>query len=49
MVDITRLSGYERISKIAREQLKMIPATEKPGVIFVEPGKLKTSEFQKSE
>ncbi len=40
-VDITRLSDYQRIEKIATEQLKMLPAKEKPGVIFLDPEKLK--------
>ncbi len=34
--EITRMSGFERIQKIAKEQLKMVPSTEKPGVIFLE-------------
>lgn len=40
-VDITRLSDYQRIEKIATEQLKMLPAKEKPGVIFLDPEKVK--------
>ncbi|MCK6541141.1 cell division protein FtsL [bacterium] len=39
--EITRLSNYERIAKIAKEQLKMKPATEKPGVIFLDTEKQK--------
>lgn len=39
--EITRLSNYERIAKIAKEQLKMKPATEKPGVIFLDAEKNK--------
>lgn len=40
-VDITRLSDYQRIEKIASEKLKMLPAKEKPGVIFLDPEKAK--------
>jgi cell division protein FtsL len=39
--DITRLSDYQRIEKIASEKLKMLPAKEKPGVIFLDPEKAK--------
>ena len=38
-VEITKLSSYDRISKIASEKLRMIPAKEKPGVIFMDADK----------
>jgi cell division protein FtsL len=38
-VEITRLSANERIEKMATEQLHMIHATEKPGVIFIDGDK----------
>jgi cell division protein FtsL len=41
-VDITKLSDYQRIEKIATEKLKMVPSKEKPGVIFLDPEKVKT-------
>lgn len=37
--EITKWSGYDRISKIAAEKLRMIPAKEKPGVIFMDADK----------
>jgi len=37
--EITKLSNYDRISKIATEKLRMIPAKEKPGVIFMDADK----------
>ncbi len=40
-VDITRLTDYQRIEKIATEKLKMVPSKEKPGVIFIDPEKAK--------
>ncbi|MCB0833833.1 MAG: hypothetical protein KDC45_10260 [Bacteroidetes bacterium] len=40
-VDITRLSAYERIEKIAREQIGLQTAAQKPGVIWVDPELLK--------
>ncbi len=33
--DITRLSGFQRIEKIATEHLRMVRAKDKPGVIFI--------------
>ncbi|MBL7995955.1 cell division protein FtsL [bacterium] len=41
-VDITRLSDYQRIEKIAADKLKMIPSKEKPGVIFIDAEKAKS-------
>jgi len=38
-VEITKLSNYDRISKIASEKLRMIPAKDKPGVIFMDADK----------
>lgn len=40
--DITRLSGYQRIEKIATEHLRMIRAKDKPGVIFIDPNDART-------
>ncbi|MBL7958935.1 cell division protein FtsL [bacterium] len=48
-VDITRLSDYQRIEKIAADKLKMIPSKEKPGVIFLDAEKAKSlNETQKA-
>lgn len=48
-VDITKLSDYQRIEKIASEKLKMVPSKEKPGVIFLDTEKAKTlNETQKA-
>lgn len=48
-VDITKLSDYQRIEKIASEKLKMVPAKKKPGVIFIDPEKVKSlGESQKT-
>lgn len=41
-VDITKLSDYQRIEKIASEKLNMTPSKEKPGVIFLDPEKAET-------
>lgn len=40
-VDITRLTDYQRIEKLATEKLKMVPSKEKPGVIFLDAEKAK--------
>ena len=40
-VDITKMTDYQRIEKIAKEKLKMVPSKEKPGVIFLDPEKAK--------
>ncbi len=38
-VEITKLSSSERIERIATEQLHLMRATEKPGVIFIDADK----------
>lgn len=40
--DITRLSGFQRIEKIATEHLRMVRAKDKPGVIFINVEEAKT-------
>lgn len=48
-VEITKLSEYQRIEKIATEKLRMIPSKEKPGVIFLDSDKAKVlNEIQKA-
>ena len=39
--DMARYTIYERIERVAREHLDLSPATEKPGVIFIDEPRLR--------
>jgi cell division protein FtsL len=46
--DIARLTGYQRIEKVANEQLKMHPPKEKPGVLLVDAAKIRQAQIADS-
>lgn len=47
--DIALLTTYQRIEKIAREQLRLIPPKEKPGVILIDTKQAEIIEEEKSK